>query len=571
MDDVPVLLPFLTVLKAYLRQKWLLAAAVLLAALQCAAHLLMPRMMAEIVDRGVLEGNLQIISYNGREMAVVCLVLVIAGYLSHILCEIASERLAHQLRMELYTKIHSMTLQEAAVYGADSLVTRLTDDVRVCAGFAGVLLQTLIVPLLLAVGGTCLMWQIERRVGLIFAGFILFQLLMMLAFIRRTDPVFRKLRLLTDRFNRKMQDVFSRLDLIRLNNMQEPESSRFAGLSGEWTAAAMSARKMLAFFQPAAMLAVDLCVGVLLYYVGAYARGLQIGRILEILSYTQQILLSIVVSGRMFQFLAQAGPSARRVSEVLTHKAGMKDGDLPVGEPFESLEARNVSFTWQDSEAGIINVSFDIKPGSFQAVTGPVGCGKSTAAALLARLADPAEGSVLLNGKPLASYRLGDVRRHIALVEKNPAVFAGSFRDNLVFGRENIREEDIKKALESAQCSRLVETLPEKLETEAAYATRMLSGGENQRLAIARALAGCPDVLLLDDCTSSLDLVTEAELLKQVRENYPAMAVVLFTQRVFTAAQADRIIYMEQGRILQTGTMGEMENTCPEFGRMFAL
>ena len=571
MESGPVLLPFFHILRFYLRQKRLLLAAFFLTLIQCTAHLYMPILMAEVVDRGVLEGNLAVISRTGWKMAAACLILVLAGYLSNIFCEIAGERLAHRLRMEVYEKIHTMTLSEAAGFGADSLVTRLTEDIRVCAGFAAVLFQTLLVPVLLAVGGTAVMWRIAPGVGLIFSGFIIFQILLMLLFIRGTTPVFQKLRLLTDRFNRKLQDVLQRLDLIRLRNMQKTETDRFDSLSGEWTQAAMTARKMLAFFQPAAMLAVDLCVGALLLYMGGYARGFQIGNILEALSYTQQILLAIVVSGRMFQFLAQARPSAQRVDAVLEHRSAMSDGTGDVEKKFEGLEARDVSFSWPHSEAGIRDLSLRIEPGAFLVVTGPVGCGKSTLAALLARLEDPGRGQILLNGQPVSAYRLEQLHRHIALVEKSPAVFAGSFRENLIFGREGIDETQIRTALESAQCARLIDSLPDRLDTEAAYASRMISGGENQRLAIARALAGCPDVLLLDDCTASLDLVTEAALLKQIRSNYPAMAVVLFTQRAFTAAQADRVVYMEDGRILKTGTYPQLKSTCPEFCRMLAV
>ena len=571
MKSRSALLSFLTVLRLFLRQKGLLLAAAILTVLQCAAHLMMPSLMAEVVDRGVLGGNLQVISHVGRRMAAVCLVLVATGYISHLACVVASERFAHQLRMQLYTKIHRMTVSEAGEYGADSLVTRLTDDVRVCAGFAGVLLQTLITPLILAAGGTWIIWRIEPMVGLIFAGFVLFQLALMLLFIFSTYPVFQKLRLLTDRFNRKLQDVLARLDLVRLDNMQKTESERFDALSGEWISAAMTARKLLAFFQPAAMLAVDLCVGAMLFYMGGSAHPMQAGHILEILSYTQQILLSIVVSGRMFQFLAQARPSAERISAVLTHECAMHDGGSDVAAPFSGLEAEHVSFARAHSQPVIRKLSLCVKPGSFTVVTGPVGCGKSTLAALLARLSDPTEGAVRLNGRSLGDYRLEDLRRHVVLVEKNPAVFAGSFRDNLVFGREGITEEEIWKALESAQCKALVDSFPEKLETEAAYARRMLSGGENQRIAIARALAGRPDLLVLDDCTSSLDLLTEAELLGQIRKNYPAMAVVLFTQRAFTAASADQVVYMEQGEILRSGSFEEIKRGCPGFARMLAV
>ena len=545
----------------FLKFKRYVLPALFLTVLQCVLQLCLPVLMAEVVNGGVMRGELDQIYYYGGWMLAVCFLLAVSGYFAKVLTAIGAERFALALRRELYEKVSGMSVFTMSRFGVGTLITRLTSDVECCSALMGAFLQITLQPLLLMIGGIVMVWRHQQWLGGIFTGFAVVQIALMVLFVRSTAPKFRWLRVLNDRCNGLLQEVFSRLRLVKILTREPRETERFGELNNTVLLAGISVQKVVAVFQPMMMFIVDCAVAVILLFAKNNA-AMSAGALMETISYAQQVLLSIVIGGRLFQFLSEAVPSAARMAEVFQTEADLPDGEDPIESAVNCLELRDVSFGYSSSNNVIEQISFEVKRGTFTAVTGATGSGKSVIADLCARLLDVRGGAVLIDGCDIADFRLADVRRHIAVVEKQESVISGTYYENISFGRDYVSAEDVEKAAVAAQCGPMIESSPEGYEGEIYAMGRSLSGGERQRLAIARALAGQPDILLLDDCTSSLDHDTEAKLFQAIRTGYPQMAVVLFTQRTASASLAERIICLEGGRIVGVGTDEELKAGC---------
>ena len=550
---------------ARFKKYWrLLLFAALFTAVQCAEQLCLPRLMAAVIDSGIVQGKTDLIMQTGGRMLLVCFVLAVSGYGAHVLSAVGAERFALHMRNELYDRIGALSVYEVNNFGAGSLITRLTGDVKTCSSLLGAFLQITIEPLLLTVGGMALVWQTERRLGLLFTVFVAVQILLMFCFVRLTAPRFKKIRQLNDRFNARLQEVFSRLRLIKILNREKYENDQFGTLNKGLLIAGIEVQKIVSVFQPLMMFIVDCAVAFILLFA-SNNLDMRMGNLMEVIAYAQQVLLAVVISGRLFQLISEAVPGAARISQLLDAESDIADGTDEISAPVKQLEFDDVSFAYPASADVLSHIRLTVEPGSFLAVTGATGSGKSTLADLCVRLFDVGDGRILLDGQEIEDFRLADLRRHIALVEKHESVLSGTFYDNIVFGRDYVDEADVEKAVRAAQCAPLLEGQPEGLQGIVYAMGRSLSGGERQRLTVARALAGKPDVLLLDDCTSSLDHATETAMLREIRALYPEMTVILFTQRSVSAALAQTIVCLDRGEIVGRGTDEELRETCPQY------
>ena len=335
---------------------------------------------------------------------------------------------------------------------------------------------------------------------------------------------------------------------------------------------AWSVHKKLAVFNPLIMLIMDLAVASVLYISGRQvsAGTVSVGVVLSAITYAEQVLMSITAGGNMFRVIAETKPSAARILSVLDAEPDMKDGNQRLEQPFSELCMKDVRYAYPDGTQVFDSLNFRISAGEMIAAVGPIGCGKTTLAGLCARLFDPSSGSVSINGTDLCSLLLEDVRGTAVLVEKQTAVLEGSIQDNIVFGRENIGMDAVLKAVSAAQLDKYIEQSPEGLNTYMLSMGKSLSGGERQRLTIARALAGAPGLLVLDDSTSSMDYETEKNLFIALRSQYPDMAILLTTNRLPSALRADKIIVLDEGKIVGEGTDAELRESCGLYLRMCA-
>lgn len=556
-----------------LRRKNLALASMLLAVVQCALKLWLPRLMEDAVNNGVMKQSLEYVTKIGGKMLLVCVALGVCGYVCSILTALFGHLFARDLREEVYAHVTSLSALQASAMGQGALITGLTADVDVCAALSTATIQLAVEPVLLTVGGIFMMWRLAPVFGMVFTGFVAVQLCVMALFIRSTAPGFQKVREAMDAMNSRLQTAFSGFRLAKATNAQASECARFNARNDGLFSAAYCVQRRIALFNPLVMLIMNAAVGCILWLSGrgVAAGTLNVGRVLSAITYSEQVLLSIMAGGQMYRRITEAQPSARRLGRILDTRPDLSGGETPLDEPFRELRFEDVSFEYPGGGRVLQGVSFTLRAGETVALIGPIGSGKSTLAGLCARLFDATGGSVRLNGEDIRHWRLPDARRAVALVEKQTAVLEGTVAENLRFGREGISEADMQRALTAAQMREYIDERPDGLDSPLVSMGRSLSGGERQRLTIARALSGSPGVLVLDDATSSLDYRTERALLEALKRDYPDLAVLLITNRLASAAQADRIMLLDGGTIAAQGTDATLRQSSPLYRRVLAI
>ena len=550
----------------------LIAAALLLTLLQCVMELHLPRLMAEAVDSGLMYGDARLLAEIGKRMLILAVAMGAAGYGASVSCLAAGERLALGLRDELYEKIHTLSVRQVSGLGHGSLITRLTVDAEVCAGLVQALVLFLAEPLFLMAGGVVMMWLIAWQLGLVFVGFVAAQLICMVFFIRLTAADYARARAMTDALNGRLQDALSHFRMSKAYNAGAAEKRRFEQSAAELLEASYRVQRKIAVFNPLIMLIMNLAVAAVLLLSGVLVPegGMKVGTVLSAITYCEQVLLAIAASGRVYRVIVEAQPSARRLYELLETVPELEDGGEEPDGPFRELRFEAVDFSFPEGGSVLSGVSFSLRAGETLAVVGPVGSGKTTLAGLCLRLCDATGGRVLLNGRDLRGLSPEKLRRIAALSEKQSAVLEGTVEENIVFGREGIARGDIERAVSAAQLSAYIEKCPAGLGTELGSMGAGLSGGEKQRLTIARALAGKPGLLVLDDSTSCLDYETERRLLAAIREAYPDTAVLLIGNRAAGAAMADRVLVLEDGRVCAQGSDRELRERSAFYRRICA-
>ena len=548
-------------------QKLMIAAAILLTAGQCALELYLPWLMADIINNGVLGGDASVITGQGQRMLIACLAMGVIGYGTSISCAYISQKFALGLRQELYGHITTLSLEQVDSLQTGSLITRLTADVAACASLVNVSIMLFVEPVLLMAGGIYMMWNISRNFGSVFSLFVVCQLILMIGFIILTAPKFIKVQKLTDGINGNLQTTFANFRMIKGYTTETQENESFFEKNDTLFKTAFDVQKLLAIFNPVVMLLMNSAVAYILYTAGVNVGNgaMAVGDVVAAITYSEQILLSIMVGGQMLRMVSEAVPSSARIQEVLQMESSMPHEGQKIEAPVQNLSCRQVSFAYPESGTVIENCDFSINRSEFVAMIGMIGAGKSTLSSLLGRFYDVKEGSVELDGVDVRRIDPEEVRRHVAVVDRQAAVFEGTFADNIVFGREGVTREDMVLAAQTAQCEGFILRQPDGYETRLVSLGHSISGGEKQRLAVARALAGRPDVLILDDSTSAMDYQTEAEMLKAIRGNYPDMALLLVTHRIPSAKSADCIAVFSEKRVLDMGTDGELRQRCPVY------
>ena len=593
------------------RYKALITVSVLLTAVQCVMKLRLPRLMSWAVNTGLQTRDLVLLRSIGLNMLLSCLIMGVSGYCANLSAAVAGQRFGLELRGETYRKISDLSVQQVNRLGTGSLITRLTTDIDICAMLVHAMLLLIMEPVFLTIGGIWMMWRISPLFGLVFLFFIVIQLSVMAVFIGRTAPGFLKVRKTMDAMNSSLQNTFGIFRLIRASGTQTRESGSFDALNTEFYRRSYDVQKLIAFFNPFIMLVMNLSVAAVLYLSGweISSGRLNVGMLLMAISYSEQVLMSIMTGGQMYKMITETQPSARRIRQILdmepdlietgsfkaesletesfkaesleteSFKAGPLEAEplCPAGQAapqtgaFQELIFDDVKFGYSEEGMVLDGLSFSVKGGEIIAVIGPVGCGKSTLAALCARLYDVKGGRILLNGKDIRSLPAAELRRTAALVEKHPAVVEDSLRENIVFGRKDISLQDIERAAEAARFSAFLDPATGGLDRPLLSMGRSLSGGEIQRLAITRALAGRPGLLVLDESTSALDYETEKELLCALRKGYPDLAVLLITSRLPSAQRADRILVLSEGKKAAEGTDEELRSSSRIYQRMCGM
>lgn len=560
-----------TLLRHHLRPyRSAVVAVVVLQLVQTLATLYLPSLNARIIDDGVATGDTGEILRLGGVMLAVSLVQVVCAVAAVYFGAKAAMAFGRDLRGRLFGHVQTFSAQEIGHFGAPTLITRTTNDVQQVQMVVLFTFTLMIVAPIMLVGGVVM--ALQEDVGL--SGILLFAVPVLAAVIAaivvRMVPYFRSMQKRIDAINRVLREQISGIRVVRAFVREERESRRFAAANTDLFDTSLRVGRLMALMFPAVMLVLNVTSVGVLWFGGQRvdAGEMQIGALTAFLSYIAYILMAVMMSTMMFVMFPRAVVSAERIGEVLSTTTSVKPPTSPVALPQGPtsrpglVELRGVEFRYPGAEEAVLHgVDLVAEPGRTTAIIGSTGSGKTTLLNLVPRLFDATGGAVLLDGVDVRDLDPDVLWTQVGLVPQKPYLFSGTVRSNLEFGRPGATDDELWHALEVAQARGFVEELPEGLDAPIAQGGTNVSGGQRQRLAIARALVRRPHVYLFDDSFSALDYATDAALRAALVPETRDATVLVVAQRVATIRHADRIVVLEEGAVVGVGTHHELLET----------
>ncbi|MER7755687.1 ABC transporter ATP-binding protein [Kitasatospora sp. NPDC097643] len=558
-------------LRAYLRPySRPIALLVLLQLVSTLAALYLPTLNADIIDSGVVKGDTGYILRVGGVMIGVTLVQALCSIGAVYYGARTAMAFGRDVRAAVFDRVQSFSTRELGQFGAPSLITRTTNDVQQVQMLALMSFTLMVAAPIMCVGGIIMALNQDVPLsGLLLAVIPLLGTVVVLL-VRSLRPKFRSMQTKIDTVNRVLREQITGIRVIRAFVKDDHEQARFADANGDLTHVALQVGRLMSFMFPAVMFVVNASSVAVLWF-GAHridSGGMEIGALTAFLSYLMQILMSVMMATFMFMMVPRAEVCAERIDEVLTTTSSVVPPAAPVTEVLRrgNLELRDVDFRYPGAEAPVLRgIDITARPGETTAVIGSTGSGKSTLLGLVPRLFDATNGQVLLDGVDVRELAPEAIADSIGLVPQKPYLFTGTIASNLRYGRPDATDEDLWHALEVAQAKEFVEKLPEGLDAPIAQGGGNVSGGQRQRLAIARALVRKPDVYLFDDSFSALDYATDARLRKALARETSDATVLIVAQRVSTIRDAHRIIVLDEGAVVGTGTHHELMADNPTY------
>ncbi|MGN9774332.1 ABC transporter ATP-binding protein [Micromonospora sp. H33] len=552
-----------------------LAAVVILQFVGTMASLYLPSLNADIIDLGVAHGDTGYILRTGGWMLAVSLVQIVCSVAAVYLGARTATAYGRDVRAAIFAHVNRFSAREVARFGAPSLITRNTNDVQQVQMLVLMGATALVAAPIMSVGGVVmalredvgLSWLMVVSVPVLAVGLGLV--------IRRMVPGFRLMQTRIDTVNRVLREQITGIRVVRAFVREPYETDRFAAANADLTATALRTGRLGALIFPVVMLVLNVSSVAVLWFgaqrVGAGA--IEVGALTAFLQYLMQILMAVMMATFMLMMVPRAAVCAERVVEVLDTDSSVVPPARPVTEvPRQAeLELRDVRFQYPGAAEPVLrNVSFRVAPGTTTAVVGGTGAGKTTLLSLVPRLVDVTSGAVLVDGVDVRDLAPDELWRRIGLVPQRPYLFTGTVASNLRLGNPDATDAELWAALEVAQARDFVEAMPEGLDAAIAQGGTNVSGGQRQRLAIARALVRRPEIYLFDDSFSALDLGTDARLRAALRPVTADAAVVIVAQRVSTIVDADQIVVLEGGAVVGVGRHAELLDTCPTYAEIVA-
>jgi ATP-binding cassette subfamily B protein len=529
-------------------------------------ELMHPRVMSALIDDGALGGSMQTVGRCALVMLGVLAIGAGAALTRNYIASTVSQRFARDLRLDLFEKIQSLSADGIDSFEGGSLITRMTNDVTQLQNFANGMMRMFIKAPFLCAGAIIMSATLNLRTMSVIVPIIAAVALTVLLSMKLAYPRFAKMQTALDRLNTTMREYLGGIRLVKAFRRFKEEERRFDGANGALTDETVGANNILAVASPFMALFVNVGIALILLLGKRWTDSgdMQVGQIMAFVSYLAQILQSLMMISNLLNMFVRVRTSNERVAEVFLRESGVsavKEAGAPCG-PFRELRFDDVSFRYSGStgEPALRNVSFVLRRGETLGVIGPTGSGKSTLASLIMRFYEPTGGLITLGGVPLGDIAEDALRYTIAIVPQTPALFSGTVRDNLLWGKEDATEPELRRAVEAAGAMGFIESSPGGLDRVIGQGGIGLSGGQKQRVSIARALVRRPELLILDDCTSALDTVTEARVKRSLFDM--KLTTVFITQRVSTVSRCDKILVLEAGGVAGFGPHGELMETC---------
>lgn len=547
-----------------------LVGVVVLQLISVIAMLYLPSLNADIIDNGVTKGDIGYIWTTGLWMLLVSGVQIIASASSVYLGAQAAMGAGREMRAALLHRVGTFSAREVGIFGAPSLITRNTNDVQQVQLLVVMSVTILVMAPIMCIGGIVMALRQDLGLSWILLVAVPVLGLTMALIISRMVPGFRRVQERIDSVNRVLREQITGIRVVRAFVRERYESQRFGVANDELTSASLFVGRLAALMFPAVMLISNVTTVAVIWFGGhAIDSGsMQIGSLTALLSYIMQILMAVMMASFLAMIAPRAAVSAERIAEVLETDSSVLPPAQPqtfVADP-GTVELAGAEFAFPGAAEPVLrDISFRVSPGQTTAIVGSTGSGKTTLINLIPRLIDVTSGVVRVGGTDVRQVDMDLLRSQIGLVPQKAYLFSGTIAENLRYGDPEATDEQLWHALEIAQAADLVRAMPEGLRTPVAQGGTTVSGGQRQRLAIARALVKKPKIYLFDDCFSALDVATDARVRDALRPETRESAVITVAQRVSTIRDADQIVVLEDGAMVGLGTHEQLLRECEEY------
>jgi ATP-binding cassette subfamily B multidrug efflux pump len=547
-------------LRPYVREVTIVVVLVLI---QAIGNLYLPNLNADIINNGIAKGDVNYIWRTGAVMLAITLVLGVIAVGGVYWASLTSQGLGRDLREAVFSRVQTFSARELNRIGTPSLITRNTNDVQQIQLFMQIALTMMVMAPITAVGGVIMALRADVQLSAVLIFVVPVLAALFAVIFTKAVPLFRSVQAKIDRINQVMREQITGVRVIRAFVREDYESARFEEANADLTATALRVNRLFVIAFPAVLAVMNLTTVAILWFGGHLVDSgqLSIGNLTAFMQYALQILFSLMMAIALVVLVPRAEASAGRLDEVLTTVPSIEEPAGPV-QPEKltgEVEFRDVTFGYPGGEKPVLqDIGFTIRRGQTTAIIGGTGSGKTTMLNLIPRFFDVSEGRLLVDGVDVRERSLEELWGRVGLVPQRAYLFSGTVASNLRFGKEDATDDELWHALEVAQARDFVEQMPGGLNAPIDQGGTNVSGGQRQRLAIARALVKRPTVYLFDDCFSALDAGTDARLRAALRADTRDATVIIVAQRVSTIMHADRIVVLDEGRVEGIGTHNEL-------------
>lgn len=547
--------------------------AIFFISLETFADLLQPTLMSGLVDQGILRQDMDFVMRQGLLMVFVTFCGAVFASIRNVLSSNVALAFSMELRHDIYEKIQSFTMKDMDRFSRASLVTRMTNDVNQMQTFINGLMRIFVKAPLIFIGSLIMAARLNMRLASVILYVLPVVILIMVLNVRIGYPLFRTVQERLDRVNDRMREYLSGVRVVKAFNSFVREGLLFRKVNEDLSDRSEKAMRTTSFFNPLIAIVLNLSLGAILYLGGYFhQRGeIQPGQVMAFVNYMGQLLFSITMIGNIFNMLVRAKASHERIDEIFAIPGSEEQGNLPIKDRTGILEFKDVSFSYPEGSGlnALKDISFRVEKGETLGIIGSTGSGKSTIANLILRFYDVREGEIRFNGTDIREIRKGDLREKVSIVPQKPVLFTGTIIDNIRWGKKDAEMEKVEEALKIADAYDFSMSFNEGLETRVGQGGMNFSGGQKQRLSIARALVRDPEVLILDDSLSKVDVETEQRIRNGLLQRNHDIIVVLISQRITSVMDCDRILVLDRGEVRGYGTHEELMGTSSEYREIF--